>query len=689
MAPEPKLSFLERVKTVVLGGSRNLYDQSVFHKVSLIAFFAWVGLGSDGISSSCYGPSEAFSSLGHYMYLGVFVALATAITIAVVSTSYSQIIELFPSGGGGYLVASKLLSPELGVVSGCALLVDYVLTITVSVASGADAVFSFLPKDWHQYRLAFAVFCVVLLVVLNLRGVKESVITLVPIFMFFVVSHAFVIIYALADHFFAIPVVAQATVDQVRDASTAFGWAGMLLIIMRAFSLGAGTYTGIEAVSNGLPVLREPRVATGKRTLRYLALSLAVTVVGLIAAYLLYEVHLVPGKTLNAVLFERITSTWLYPWGTIFVTVTLVSEAAILFVAAQTGFLDGPRVLANMAVDHWAPTKFSTLSDRLVTKNGVLYMGGAAIILMLLTGGRVSFLLVLYAVNVFITFALSQSGMVRHWWQVRAQQPGWRRKLLINGVGFVVTFAVLVAVVTIKFHQGGWITLFITGSLVTIAFLIRRHYRHVNWLLRRLNILVDVAKSSPGAEEGKPAPVFDAKAKTAVVLVNGFNGVGLHTLFNIIRLFSGVYKNFVFIQIGIVDAGNFKGVQEVERLEAKVQEDLDQYVEYMKKQGYYAERQWAVGTDVVYEVAKLAATIQERFPQAVFFGGQLVFEEDPVFSRWLHNYTVFAVQKRFYLQGIPFIILPIRVQREGQAPNGGRRPPRGAADKHAGVAGTH
>jgi len=144
---------LSNFKSFFLGKARNLYDPKIFHKLALTAFFAWVGLGADGLSSSAYGPEEAFLALHGHTYLSIFVVLGTVITILVISKSYSQIIEQFPTGGGGYLVASKLLSPTVGMVSGSALLIDYVLTISISIASCADAVFSFLPSEWFQYYL--------------------------------------------------------------------------------------------------------------------------------------------------------------------------------------------------------------------------------------------------------------------------------------------------------------------------------------------------------------------------------------------------------------------------------------------------------------------------------------------------------------------------------------------------------
>lgn len=665
--------FFKQLKDVVVGRSRSLYDQSIFHKLSLAAFFAWVGLGADGLSSSCYGPAEAFRALGEYTYLAIFVAIGTAATIFIIAASYSQIIELFPSGGGGYVVASKLLSPRLGVVAGCALLVDYVLTITISIASGADALFSFLPAAWFRYRILAALVGVLFLTILNLRGVKESVLPLIPVFMLFLLTHAFAIVFGIGVHILDLPDVASGITGQVSDIVNSVGLAGLIFLVLRAYSLGAGTYTGIEAVSNGLPILKEPRVKTGKETLRYMAWSLAAVVVGLIIAYLLFGVSEAPGKTLNAVLFETLTKGWPGVLARVFVLLALATEAAILFVAAQAGFLGGPRVLVNMAVDQWAPTKFANLSDRLVTKNGILLMGGAAAVTMILTGASVSLLVVLYSINVFITFVLSQSGMVRYWWGMRGRAAAWLRKLLVNGFGLVVSSGILVSVVVLKFHDGGWVTLFATGALVVAAFLIKGHYARIRFLLRRLDVLVDVANAKiEGARGGNVTnPPYDPQAKTAAILVNGFNGVGLHTLFNIFRLFRGVYKNFIFIEIGIVDAGNFKGAEQVANLEKKVEEDLARYVTYVRSEGYYAESYWTVGTDVAEEVLKVADKINEKFPNVTYFGGQLVFDEDPIFSRWLHNFTVFAVQRRFYLQGIPFIILPVRVGRE--RPSGGNK----------------
>src|SRR6185295_6174257 len=199
---------MTRLLRLLIGEKREI-EPGVFHSVSLIAFLAWVGLGADGLSSSAYGPEEAFRALGQHTYLAVGLALATALTVLIISASYSGIIEQFPTGGGGYVVASHLLGPNVGVVSGCALVVDYVLTITVSIASGGNAIFSFLPPHMDVWKLPAEFVAIVLLTGLNLRGVKESVQALLPVFLVFLATHALLIGWAIFSHVDDIPAVSH------------------------------------------------------------------------------------------------------------------------------------------------------------------------------------------------------------------------------------------------------------------------------------------------------------------------------------------------------------------------------------------------------------------------------------------------------------------------------------------------
>src|SRR6185503_6710849 len=362
------------------------------------------------------------------------------------------------------------------------------------------------------------------------RGVRESVLMWVPVFFVFVATHGFAILFGIATHLGAIPRVWAETSSGLHMTHTELGWVGVVLLLIRAFSMGAGTYTGIEAVSNGLPILREPRVETGKRTMLYMGLSLAITVAGLLACYLLLDVQPAKDKTLNAVLFERLTHGWPQNAGFGFIFAALASEAALLFIAAQAGFLDGPRVLANMAMDRWFPTRFANLSDRFVTQNGVLLIGGAALAMMILTRGSVALLVVLYSINVFITFSLSQLGMVRHWWTSRDSEPAWKRKLAINGIGLLLTGFILVSLSIVKFHEGGWVTLLATGLLIGAAFAIKRHYTKVAQQLDRLESVTSAVRAEgraertvPSPQTTAPAPLCDKVARTAVLFVNGYN----------------------------------------------------------------------------------------------------------------------------------------------------------------------
>src|SRR5437762_5810242 len=188
------------LKSLFIGRARNLSDERLFHKISLAAVLAWVGLGADGLSSSCYGPEEAFKALGANTHLGLFLALLTAATVFIISLSYNQVIELFPTGGGGYRVATSLLGPRAGLVSGAALMVDYVLTIAISIASGVDALFSLLPASWSAFKLGTELALVAALLMLNLRGRRESTRVLLPVFLGFVVVHATLITYGVFGH---------------------------------------------------------------------------------------------------------------------------------------------------------------------------------------------------------------------------------------------------------------------------------------------------------------------------------------------------------------------------------------------------------------------------------------------------------------------------------------------------------
>ena len=674
------------LKRVFIGGKRELREPGVFHKVSLIALLAWVGLGADGLSSSAYGPEEAFKALGTHTYLAVALALATALTVMIISSAYSRIIEHFPYGGGGYVVASSLLGSGAGVVSGAALLIDYVLTIAISIAAGADAIFSFVPASWHGHlllgviplKLAVEFAALAFLLLLNLRGVRESVTILAPIFAIFLVTHAILIGGVLVSHLDEVPAIASEIhggfTQGLQSAPLGLGLIGMMALFLRAYSMGGGTYTGIEAVSNGLMIMREPRVETGKRTMAMMATSLAITAGGLIVAYLLLHVSPVEGKTMNAVLAERFASGF-GSWGawaaSSFVFTILLSEAMLLFVAAQAGIIDGPRVMANMAHDSWLPHRFSQLSDRLTMQNGILLMGAASTLALLYTRGNVTHLVVMYSINVFLTFSLSNLSMCRFWIRERVKHRHWKRHISVHVIGLFLCVSILAVTVYEKFGQGGWITLSLTLLVIGVCVLIRRHYSRVTTNLKQLDSILNAV----AGERVRGPSAMDPTAPTAVLFVGAYGGLGVHSLLAIERLFPGHFRNHIFLSIGMVDTASFKGSDAVTEVEQRTEESLRMYVALANRLGLAADYRLAVSVEVIDTAVTLCRDIAREYPKSIFFAGKLIFEEEHWYQRLLHNETGYQLQRRLQFAGLNAVVLPVRVIKSravmpADSPNG-------------------
>lgn len=655
-------SVFSRIRKFVFGPARNLRDADVEKKLSLIAFFAWVGLGADGLSSSAYGPEEAYRALGEHTYLAVFLVLATAFTVFIISYAYSRIIEHFPTGGGGYVVASELIGKSAGVVSGCALIVDYILTITVSIAGGGDALFSLLPSSLHHWKLPVEAAAIMFLLIMNLRGVKESVTALIPIFLVFVATHFILIFGGIFTHLPHAASIAQEVHQGLQSGAATIGGWGLFLVFIHAYSLGGGTYTGIEAVSNGVGILKEPKVKTGKRTMTYMATSLALTAGGLLLCYLLVKVKPVEGQTLNAVLAHTLfggahLGTWSI--GAILIFVTVASEAVLLLVAAQTGFIDGPRVMANMASDSWLPRRFSALSDRLTTQNGILLFGLAALFMLFYTKGHIGILVVMYSVNVFLTFSLSEAGMISFWFKNRKTQPSWKKDILIHAIGFILCFSILIVMVVEKFREGAWMTAVITLICIAGCFLIRKHYYRVALKIKE----IDRAFENLPAVKNSSEPIFDASKPTAVILVGGHSGLGIHILLNIFRHFPGAFKNVVFLTVGVVTSDFFKGGHHIEALSKKTEDTLSHYIDFSRKTGIPAKAEFKVGAEVVETASELCVEVSKKYPHSVFFAGELVFEKPQWYHRILHNETAYAILRRIRFAGLPMVILPIRIAK--------------------------
>jgi len=656
----PGAGFVRVARDLIIGPPRDPMRPETRHAIALAAFFAWVGLGADGLSSSAYGPEEAFKALGGHTQLSLFLALATAATVFVISIAYNQVIELFPSGGGGYKVATQLIGPYAGLVSGAALIVDYVLTAAISIASAVDALFSLMPVHWQAHKLAAELGLTLLLIVLNLRGMKESIAVLMPIFMVFVATHVVLILYGVLSHGAMLPAIIGASVNESLSLAHGMGWAFTLSLFLRAYSLGGGTYTGIEAVSNNINILREPRVRTGKWTMFYMATSLAFTAAGIILLYLLWDARpSSTGETLNAIAFRSvIDSLGIGPGASAaLLVVVLASEGALLYVAANTGLLGGPAVLANMAIDQWVPNQFASLSSRLVMKNGILVMGASALAILVWSGGKVDLLVVLYSINVFLTFTLSLLGLCIYWIRNRAAERRWLSRLALSIVGIAVTGGILAVTLVEKFYEGGWVTVMLTSSVIALCLAIRKHYDSTRQMIRRVDEIFGAVPCEPVSNP----PPLDRDAPTAVLMVGRSRGAGMHTLLWIQRLFPNNFKNFVFLSVGAVDTASYGGSDALGGLRSSVHSACDFYVNFCHEHGLAAVSYEAYGIDRVEELTKLALRARAEFPNSVFFSGKLIFVHDNWFTRILHNQTPLAMQRILHLQGLQMVILPMKV----------------------------
>src|SRR5580692_5027965 len=599
------MTAVNKIWQLLFGKPLDPLDPRTRHAIAVTPILAWVGLGADGLSSSCYGPEEAFLALGQHTQLALFLALATAATVFIIALGYNQVIELFPTGGGGCRVATALLGPRPGLVSGAALLVDYVLTVATSLASGVDAFFSLLPVGAQEFKLTTELILIVLMAGLNFRGMRESIIVLLPIFLGFVVLHLGLIVYGVAVHGSNLAAVVPGAVGEARSMSHAFGPLVVAALLMRAFSLGGGTYTGLEAVSNNVNMLAEPRVPAGKVTMFYMASSLAFTAGGIILLYMLWHAQAVEGQTLNAVVFGSVIDH--LGLGSAFarhalLAAVLAFEAGLLLVGAQTGFLDGPAVLSNMAADSWVPRHFRDLSTRLVRQNGIVVMGVASLAILMWTHGNVDILVVLYSINVFLTFSLSLLGLCTYWWKHRHESRSWVRHFALSALGLAVTSTVLVITLIEKFTAGGWLTVLVTSAVVALCFLIRRHYSDTRAQLAKEDALFSGA---PPALSAAAAPLEpDPAQPTAILLVGKHRGASMHALLWVNRLFPGHFKNIIFLAVGEVDAKSYEGEENLQRLQQTISASLAYYVGFCRQHGIASDYRMAFGTHPVIEFMK-------------------------------------------------------------------------------------
>jgi amino acid transporter len=442
-------------------------------KVIALAVFA-----SDAISSTAYATEEILLVLvpvAGMLALNYLVPLSLIVVVllAIVTTSYRQTLFAYPSGGGSYIVSRENLGVTPALVAGGSLLVDYVLTVAVSVSAGVAAITSAFPST-QEFRVPMCIFFVALMTVGNLRGVKESGRLFAGPTYVYVFALSSLIIVGLFRSYFgnlaALPVNQEALDQVTKNGSLLTGIT--LFALLRAFSSGAVALSGVEAISNGVPAFRSPEPRNAARTLMWMATILGSTFFGISVLAHRLRPTVSENETLLSIMGKAVFGS-----GSVFYFVLQFSTFAILILAANTAYADFPRLSSIIARDGFLPRQLANRGDRLVFSNGVLVLAGVATLLIIVFGGKTSALIPLYAVGVFTGFTLSQTGMVVH--HHRLREPKWKSKLVVNAVGAVATGIVLTVVVVSKFTIGAWIPVVLIPLIVMALKAIGRHYKHV------------------------------------------------------------------------------------------------------------------------------------------------------------------------------------------------------------------
>jgi amino acid transporter len=429
-------------------------------------FAALAVFSSDNLSSVAYATEEILLVLVLAGSAGLSsawpISVAIALLLVIVATSYRQTIHAYPSGGGAYIVAKDNLGVYPGLIAAAALLIDYILTVAVSVAAGVAAITSALP-DLYPYRISLGILCIGLITLANLRGVRESG-----------------RIFAGPTYLFIVSFIVMIGVGLFKSLSTGAGTAGVeelaapteglgLFLLLRAFASGCAALTGVEAISNGVQAFKHPESKNAAITLTWMAGILLSLFLGITALSSMYGVLPREGETLVSQIARRIFGT-----GSFYYLIQ-AATAMILILAANTSFADFPRLSSILARDRFMPHQLANQGDRLVYSNGIIGLGLLASALIWLFHGNTHALIPLYAVGVFLSFTLSQAGMVRHWLMLR--RPGWPLHVAINGLGAISTGVVLGVIAAVKFIHGAWIVIALI-PVMTVAFVkVHEHYR--------------------------------------------------------------------------------------------------------------------------------------------------------------------------------------------------------------------
>lgn len=422
-------------------------------------------LSSDALSSTAYATEEiiiplSLSGVAFATFWSLPIALAILALMIIITISYRQTIQAYPNGGGAYIVAKDNLGTGAGLVAAAALLIDYVLTVSVSVSAGVENLISAFPQ-LESVQVFTCIWIILLIMVLSLRGIGESsTIFAIPTYLFIFSMFLLIVVGLFRGPVDGTPVIQKAVIDNLPDIG--------IILMLRAFSSGCTALTGIEAISNGIPLFKHPQSKNANRTLVTMVVILGFLFAGITYLVNKFGLSHIEGHTLISSLSSSVFGN------SFFYYLVQASTALILFLAASTSYADFPRLSSLLAKDRYAPRQLASIGDRLVFSNGVIGLTVAAIVLVIVFGGRTHYLIPLYAVGVFISFTLSQAGMVIHHYKLR--ESGWFRSALMNGLGALTTAIVSIVIAGFKFTHGAWMVIVLIPIIVYAFQRIHFHY---------------------------------------------------------------------------------------------------------------------------------------------------------------------------------------------------------------------
>ncbi|HVB73215.1 MAG TPA: APC family permease [Ktedonobacteraceae bacterium] len=472
-APQGGISkVLYTIKRVLIGAPIATAQQE--HE-RLTKFKALAVLSSDAISSVAYATEAILLSLvaagSGVLGLTIPISFAIVLLLAIVAMSYRQTIPAYPNGGGSYIVAKDNLGTTAGLVAAASLLIDYVLTVSVSISSGVQNLVS-LFSGLQNYVVVIGVALVVLVTVVNLRGVRESgSIFAIPTYVFIFSALALIIVGIIKSFFIQHnPVIGNYALVKASEPLTLF-------LILKSFAAGCSAMTGVEAISNGVPAFKKPEPRNARATLTWMAVILGTLFIGITIMATSYHIQANPqgNPTVIAQISKQIFTgplSFMFP-------VFQIATLFILTLAANTSYSDFPRLASLLARDKFLPSQFAFRGDRLAFSIGIVFLAVLAGLLLVVFNGATTALINLYAVGVFMSFTLSQAGMVLHWWRLRTSHKGWLRSMIINGTGAFTTLLVSLVISSTKFLEGAWIVVLLIPLLVFMFMGIHHHYERV------------------------------------------------------------------------------------------------------------------------------------------------------------------------------------------------------------------